>query len=323
MSLPREELLALYEKMALIRGFEETMRQEMEAGRLRTYGHLYAGEEAVAVGVGSHLLPQDYIAISYRGHGHSIVRGTDINGMMAELFGRSTGTNKGKGGSMHIADITRGVVTANVMVGFTIPYAVGAALSLQVRKQSGAIAVAYFGDGAVNQGVFHEGLNMAAMWRLPVLFVCENNGYAQATPVEYSVPVPIMDRAAAYNIPSAAVDGMDVFAVYETAGVAAALVRNGGGPYLIEARTYRYSGHYVGDNTLTYRSREEEERYRQRDPLLLFRQRVLDEEMLAAGELDAVDARVKERLQEALRFAAESPAPGPDEFMSNVYASYP
>jgi TPP-dependent pyruvate/acetoin dehydrogenase alpha subunit len=323
MNLPKEHLLWLYEKMALCRGFEDSFRQEMESGRLRTYGHLYTGQEAVAVGVGAHLRPEDYVAITYRGHGHSILRGTDINRMMAELYGRATGTNKGKGGSMHIADINLGVVTANVMVGMTIPYAVGAALSLQLRKQDGAIAVAFFGEGAANQGVFQEGMNLAAIWRLPVLFVCENNRYAQATPLEYSVTVPIVQRAAAYGVRANEVDGMDVFAVHEAAKEAVENVRNGGGPFFLECHTYRYSGHYVGDNTLTYRTREEEERYRQRDPLLLFRQRVLGEEMLSAEELDRVDAEVKERLQEAIKFASESPPPDPSELMTDVYEQYP
>ena len=323
MSLSKERLLWLYEKMALIRGFEDTFAAEMASGRLRTYGHLYAGQEAVAVGVGAHLREEDCLAITYRGHGHSIVKGTDINRMMAELYGRATGTNKGKGGSMHIADISLGVVTANVMVGMTIPYAVGAALSLQMRNQDGAIAVAFFGEGAANQGVFQEGLNLAAIWKLPVLFVCENNRYAQATPVEYGSPVPIAERAAAYGVRANAVDGMDVFAVHEAAGEAVENVRNGDGPFFLECHTYRFSGHYVGDNTLTYRSREEEEQYRQRDPLLQFRNRVLSQELLSEQDLSEVETQIKEQLQAAVKFASESAPPDPAELMRDVYERYP
>jgi pyruvate dehydrogenase E1 component alpha subunit len=224
---------------------------------------------------------------------------------------------------MHIADISRGVVTANVMVGMTVPYAVGAALSLQMRGQAGAIAVAFFGEGAAGQGVFQEGLTLAAIWKLPVLFVCENNRYAQATPVEYGSPVPIADRAAASGVRANAVDGMDVFAVHEAAGEAVETIRRGEGPFFLECHTYRFSGHYVGDNTLTYRTREEEEQYRKRDPLLLFRERVLSQEILSEQDLSDVEVRVKEQLQGAVKFASESPPPQPEELLRDVYDRYP
>jgi pyruvate dehydrogenase E1 component alpha subunit len=320
-SLSKERMLWLYEKMVLIRRFEDTFAQESLSGRVRSYGHLYAGQEAVAVGVGAHLRSEDYIAITYRGHGHSIVKGTDINRMMAELFGKATGTNKGKGGSMHIADINLGVVTANVMVGMTIPYAVGFALS-----QSGAPdepSPPPFRRRRRRQGVFQEGLNLAVMWKLPVLFVCENNRYAQSTPIEYGSPVPIVGRVAASGVPARSVDGMDVFADHQAAGEAVEAIRSGSGPVFLECHTYRYSGHYVGDNTLAYRTKEEEDQYRQRDPLLLFRQRVLGEEMLSPAELDAVEADVKQRMQEAVLFASESPVPAPEELMTDVYERYP
>lgn len=225
---------------------------------------------------------------------------------------------------MHVADITKGVVTANVIVGAPIAYAVGAALTLQASKRDGAISVAFFGDGATNQGLFHESLTMAAIWKLPVLFVCENNRYAEATPIEYAMPVlPLAKRTAAYNIPSTTVDGMDVFAVHDAAAEAIQHVRAGQGPFFLECETYRYSGHYVGDNTLSYRTREEEEEFRRRDPLVLFRERVLHDELLTNEELERVQAQVEAEIQEALRFAQESPPPGPDELRRDVYARWP
>lgn len=324
MTLPKERLLWLWATMLRIRTFEETLSQEMQAGRLRTYVHLYSGQEAVATGVCAHLGPDDYISVSYRGRGPSIAKGIDVQRMMAEVFGRATGTSRGKGGPMHVADIAKGVVTANVIVGAPIAYAVGAALTLQANKRDGAVSVAFFGDGATNQGLFHESLTMAAIWKLPVLFVCENNRYAEATPIEYAMPVlPLAKRTAAYNIPSTTVDGMDVFAVHDAAAEAVQHVRAGQGPFFLECETYRYSGHYVGDNTLSYRTREEEEEFRRRDPLVLFRERVLRDELLTNEELERVQAQVEAEIQEALRFAQESPPPGPDELMRDVYARWP
>lgn len=319
--MDKATLLRLYEKMVLIRAFEERFRQEMEAGRLVAYGHLYSGQEAVAVGVCAHLGPQDYTAITYRGHGVAIARGLDTKAMMAEIYGRATGTNRGRGGSMHIADFRHGILGANVVVGATIPLAAGAALSAQLLK-TGGVAVAFFGDGAVNQGVFHEGLNLAAVWKLPLLLVCENNLYAQSTPVDYATSVErLVDRAAAYSMPGLVADGQDVFSVYQVAGEAISRLRAGEGPIFLECPTYRFSGHYVGDNTLRYRSREEEAYHRERDCLRRFRERVVADGSLLSQELEALDGRGQALLDEAVRFAEGSPPPPPEEIARDLYAS--
>jgi len=322
MQLTREHLLDAYRRMRRIRAFEEKLAELVTAGRLAGFLHLYAGEEAVAVGVAAHLGDGDYFASTHRGHGHCIAKGVDVRGMMAELFGRATGTCKGKGGSMHIADLSKGMLGANGIVGSGIPLAVGAALSAKI-KRTGGIAVAFFGDGASNQGQFHEGLNLAAVWSLPALFVVENNGYGEATPTEFVTPVrDIAVRAASYGMPGVIADGMDFFDVFEKAGQAIARARAGDGPTLLECKTYRYFGHYVGDN-LKYRSKEEAEQWRQqRDPLEAFERRTADEGWLATGELRSIDGEIAAEIEEAVRFAESSPFPDPHELHTDVYVSY-
>ena len=322
MQLTREHLLDAYRRMRRIRAFEEKLADLVTAGRLAGFLHLYAGEEAVAVGVAAHLGDGDYFASTHRGHGHCIAKGVDVRGMMAELFGRATGTCKGKGGSMHIADLSKGMLGANGIVGSGIPLAVGAALSAKI-KRTGGIAVAFFGDGASNQGQFHEGLNLAAVWSLPALFVVENNGYGEATPTEFVTPVrDIAVRAASYGMPGVIADGMDFFDVFEKAGQAIARARAGDGPTLLECKTYRYFGHYVGDN-LKYRSKEEAEQWRQqRDPLEAFERRTADEDWLATGDLRSIDGEIAAEIEEAVRFAESSPFPEPHELHTDVYVSY-
>ena len=319
-----EELLkSMYERMVLIRTFEERFRSLVEAGRPLGSGHLYAGQEAVAVGVCLNLREQDWIASTHRGHGHCLAKGVAPRLMMAELYGKITSTNKGKGGSMHITDMSRGMLGVNPVVGGGIPHAVGAALSAKV-SESDQVAVTFFGDGAANQGTFHESINLAAVWRLPCIFVCENNGYAESTPVEYAVAVPdIALRAQGYGIPGLIVDGQDVFAVYEAVNEATARARAGEGPTLIEAKTYRYYGHFLGDNPLRYRTKEEEDYHRQRDCIIRFREQVLREETLTQQELDDIDSQVHVVVEEAVQFAEAAPLPELDELYTDVYGSYP
>ena len=319
--LDREKLLEMYERMVQIRTFEDAAGKNFAAGLVPGFVHLYAGEEAVAVGVCAHLTDKDYITSTHRGHGHCIAKGVDIPRMVAELMGKATGVCKGKGGSMHIADVEKGMLGANGIVGGGIPLACGAALTAKTLG-TGGVAVCFFGDGAANQGTFHEGLNLAAIWKLPVVFVCENNGYAESTPVRYHCSATdIANRAGAYEIPGIVVDGLDVFAVYEGAGEAIARARRGEGPTLIEAKTYRYYAHFQGDAG-TYRTEEEVLRYRERDPIAGLKKYLEDHGMATEEELDAIDARVVRALDEAWEAAKAVPLPAPEETLTDVYVSY-
>ena len=323
MDLSRETLIKLYTTMATIRNFEE--RGIPETGQRAMSGsvHSSAGQEAVPTGVCAHLSDEDYIGSTHRGHGHCIAKGVDPKRMMAELFGRSTGTNKGKGGSMHIADMSKGMLGTNGVVGASIPLAVGAGLTSKLKDLK-RVAVAFFGDGAANQGVLHESLNLASVWKLPVIFCCENNGYAQATPVEYALSTAnVSDRAAGYDMPGITVDGMDVFAVYDAAGQAVERARNGEGPTLLECRTYRFYGHTVFDNPLTYRTKEEEDHWRARDPLKLFRENVLPLGDITLEELDQIDQEAADLMEEAIKLADAGPLPETDKIYEDVYVSYP
>jgi pyruvate dehydrogenase E1 component alpha subunit len=323
MELSRETQLKLYQTMTLIRHFEERGIPETGQRRMSASVHSSAGQEAVPTGVCAHLSDEDYIASTHRGHGHCIAKGVDPKLMMAELFGRVTGTNQGKGGSMHIADMSKGMLGTNGVVAASVPLAVGAALTSKLKKL-GRVAVAFFGDGGANQGVLHECMNLASVWKLPVIFCCENNGYAESTPVEYSLSVAnVSDRAAGYNMPGFNVDGMDVFAVYDAAGEAVARARAGEGPSLLECRTYRFYGHTVFDNPLSYRTKEEEAFWRGRDPLKVFREAVLPQGEITAEELDQIDQEAADLMEEAIKFADESPMPEPLELYEDVYVSYP
>jgi len=321
--LDRDTLTEAYRRMRTIRVFEEKVAELSLAGKVPGFLHLYAGEEATAVGVCMHLRDDDYLNSTHRGHGHCIAKGVDLPGMMAELYGKKTGICKGKGGSMHIADLDRGMVGANGIVGAGIPLAAGAALTAKVRGQGG-VSVAFFGDGASNQGTFHEGINLASVWNLPALFVAENNGYGEATPAEFHMNVKdIADRASAYGIPGVICNGMDFFEVYERAGEALERARKGEGPTLLECKTYRYFGHYVGD-PLTYRTKEEAEEVRQtNDPLDNFERRAVEEMgLLGSDDLRKVDAEVDAAVAAAVDFAEESEYPEPSEVATDVYVSY-
>jgi len=320
MTLSTETLMEHYRRMRRIRAFEEKLAELVNSGRLAGFLHLYAGEEAVAVGVCAHLGARDYVASTHRGHGHCIAKGVDVHGMMAELFGRATGTCKGKGGSMHIADLDKGMLGANGIVGAGVPLAAGAALTAQVKK-TGGVAVAMFGDGATNQGQFHEAVNLAAVWKLPAVFVVENNGYGEATPMEFVTPVrDIAVRATSYGIPGVIADGMDFFDVYEKAGEAIARARRGEGPTLLECKTYRYFGHYVGD-PLTYRTKEEAERWRERDPLVAFERRTVADGVMEPGNLRRIDAEVAAEIEAAVVAAEAAPFPTADDALRDVYVN--
>jgi pyruvate dehydrogenase E1 component alpha subunit len=321
MEIGHEKLLWIYERMLMIREFEDQVRELFATGKLPGFVHLYAGEEAVAVGACANLRDDDFITSTHRGHGHCIAKGVGIRGMMAELYGKSTGVCKGKAGSMHIADVDKGMLGANGIVGGGLPLACGPALMAKVKK-TGQAVVCFFGDGASNQGSFHEALNLAAIWKLPVLFLCENNLYAESTPVEYSTSIKnIADRASSYGIPGIITDGMDVFAVYEATHEALTRARADHGPTLIEAKTYRYYGHFEGD-ALKYRTKEEEGTFHDRDPIAIFKHRVLEEKLLSIAELEAIEKDTSAIIEAAVRFAEESPYPKPEECLTDVYVSY-
>lgn len=318
----REDLLDAYRKMRTIRAFEEELHHLVMAGQLTGFLHLCSGQEAVAVGVVSQLDARDSLASTHRGHGHCIARGVDPNAMMAEIHGRATGVCRGKGGSLHIADLSLGMLGANGIVGAGIPIAVGAALTCRYRR-TGGVAVAFFGDGAANQGAFHEAANLAALWQLPVLFVCENNGYGEATPAEFATSVrDVAERASAYGMPGVIADGMDFFDVREKAAQAIAGARRGEGPTLLECKTYRYHGHYVGDTKAYRPAAEEEAMRRERDPLDRFERSVVSRGWLDAVALRAVDAEVALRIRDAVAFARSSPEPEPEELHRDVYGEY-
>ena len=323
MELDRTTMLKLYRTMATIRHFEERGIPETGQRGMSASVHSSAGQEAVPTGICANLTDDDYIGSTHRGHGHCIAKGVEPKQMMAELFGRSTGNNKGKGGSMHIADMSKGMLGTNGVVAASVPLAVGAGLTSKL-KNLGRVAVAFFGDGGANQGVLHESMNLASVWKLPVIFCCENNGYAESTPVEYALSTAnVSDRAAGYDMPGINVDGMDVFAVYDAAGQAVARARAGEGPSLLECRTYRFYGHTVFDNPLSYRTKDEEDHWRARDPLKLFREAVLPLGEITQEELDQIDQEAAQLMEDAIKFADESPLPNQEEIYDDVYVSYP
>ncbi|MBV7338775.1 thiamine pyrophosphate-dependent dehydrogenase E1 component subunit alpha [Chloroflexi bacterium TSY] len=311
----------MYERMRLIREFEERLHTDFAAGKIPGFVHLYAGEEAVAVGVCSHLTDDDFLTSTHRGHGHCIAKGVDINAMMAEIYGKATGACNGKGGSMHIADLDKGMLGANGIVGGGPPLACGAGLSAKSRGTD-QVTVCFFGDGGSNQGTTLEGMNLAGIWKLPVIFVCENNGYAESTAPSYSVSgQDIAARARGFGLPSVAVDGQDLFAIYEATQEAVARARRGDGPTFIEAQTYRYYGHFEGD-AVTYRDKEEEY-HRSKDCIDRFIKAVTEQGLIPQEELDAIDRAAKETIEAAVRYANESPMPKEDMLLTDVYVDFP
>jgi pyruvate dehydrogenase E1 component alpha subunit len=321
--LGREKLLAMYKRMLLIRYFEVKTHELFAKAEIPGFIHLYAGEEAVAVGACASLQKNDYITSTHRGHGHCIAKGADVKLMMAELFGKRTGYCKGKGGSMHIADLDMGILGVFGIVGGGIPIATGAALSIKYRG-TGEVAVSFFGDGATNLGAFHESVNLASIWDLPIVFICENNQYAQSTRQSYAMKVKnVADRAVAYGIPGAVVDGMDVISVYDAVSEAVRRAREGSGPTLLECKTYRFYAHYEGD-AQKYRTQEEIEKWKsEKDPIAQLRSKLIDSGISKEEELTLIDNEAKKEIEDAVVFAKASPWPNPEETLEDVYVSYP
>jgi len=322
MAIDDATLVDLHLRMVRIRMFEEAAGRLAEANKLPGFLHLYVGEEAVAAGVCAALADGDQVASTHRGHGHLIAKGGDFRQMMAELMGKETGYCKGRGGSMHISDLSLGVLGANGIVGGGLPIAVGAAFSNRYRD-NGAVSVGFFGDGASNIGAFHEAANMAAALHLPVVFVCENNEYGEYTRRSDSqANDDVIDRAAGYGMPGAIVDGMDVVAVHEAALAAVARARAGDGPSMIEAKTYRFYNHHGVQNLgQKYRTDEEVLLARQRDPIVLFETRLADLGILDPKAATMVHARVQAEIDEAVAFAEESPLPDPASVLEDVYST--
>lgn len=322
MDVNKEILGEAYRVMVTIRFFEEKVAELFEAGQLPGFVHLYAGEEAIAAGVCAHLTDRDYITSTHRGHGHCIAKGVDLKGMMAELFGRVTGSCRGKGGSMHIADVDKGMLGANGIVGAGGPLACGSGLMAKTLGTD-QVTACFFGDGASEQGTLHEAMNLACIWSLPVVFVCENNGYAEATPVQYHCAAKnVSDRGAAYDMPAVTVDGADFFAVYEAAKEAIERARRGEGPSLVECRAFRYYGHYQGDAAL-YFTEEEKSRNRARDPIQAFKKKLLERRLLTEAQLNDIETKTAAQIEEAVKFAGESLLPEPHEVQTDVYVNYP
>ena len=316
----REQAEKFYETMSTIRHFEESIKHDSLAGEIPGFVHLYIGEEAIATGVCAALRPTDMIESTHRGHGHCIAKGVDVNRMMAEIFGKKTGVCQGRGGSMHIADFSVGMLGANGVVGGGYNLATGAALASKRVLKDDRVSVVFFGDGASNRGTFHEAMNVASAWKLPVIFVNEMNCWASTTPYRTTCNVEnISDRAAGYHVPGVIVDGQDVFAVYEAAKAAVERARAGEGPTMIEAKTYRIEGHYVGDPEL-YRSKEETKKiFEDTDCLKRFRVDASAKGLMTAEECDAMDAKCDEKIKEAKKFAMESEYPDAEDYMKYVY----
>jgi pyruvate dehydrogenase E1 component alpha subunit len=321
----REQELALYGSMLRIRKFEERVIRLVNDNEIAGVTHEYIGQEAVAVGVCSALLPSDIITSTHRGHGHIIAKGGEVRRMMAELFGRSTGYNRGRGGSMHIADLSLGIYGANGIVGAGAPIALGAAWAFKARKSTN-VAVSFFGDGAMNQGVLHETMNMASLWKLPVLFICENNGYAVTLSSEQSsANANFADRARAYHMPGISVDGMNVGDVCVAAQAAVDRARAGEGPTFLDCRTYRFMGHHTAEKTmnLNYRAKEEIENWKLKDPIpQLARQ--MEAGGISAAQLAGLSEEIAAEIETAVEFARSSPSPNVEESLDLMYATpYP
>jgi pyruvate dehydrogenase E1 component alpha subunit len=323
MNLSQTQRIDLYQKMVIIRLFEEKIQDLYARGLVPGLAHLYIGEEAVAVGVCAHLRREDYITSTHRGHGHVIAKGAELNYMMAELFGKKTGYCKGKGGSMHIADVDIGILGANGIAGGGIPIAVGAALSCKMRKTD-QVTVCFFGDGSSNNGTFHEGLNLASVHKLPVVFICENNLYGVSTSQkQHQVIEDISIRSVAYNMPGMTVDGNDVLAVYEASGKAVQRARVGEGPTLVECKTYRWRGHHEGDPNQgrRYRTMEEIQEWMQKCPIKRFEEKLVGDKMLNKHKIKNIWEEIGKKIEEAVEFANQSPFPDSQEIFEDVYVS--
>ena len=318
----KKQLVNFYETMYRMRRFEEEIFEFYKKGMMAGLAHLYMGEEAVATGVCAALKEDDYLGSTHRGHGHLVARGADIKKMMAEILGKETGYSKGKGGSMHIMALDKGILGANGIVGAGIPIATGAAYSAKYRGTN-QVAISFFGDGASNEGTFHESLNMASAWKLPVIYVIENNLYGISVDTRDVTNVTdLADRAHGYGIPGVVVDGMDVVAVYEVAKEAVARARRGEGPTIIECKTYRWQGHHVGDPA-NYRSRKnpnEKAEWMKRDPVVILKEKIIKDEIASEAEIIKIENEIEKEIQEAVKFAAESPYPDVSEAFTDIFA---
>lgn len=322
-NLPREELLAMYERMLLIQLVEEQLARDCAAGKLPGPVHLYVGEEAIAVGVCRHLDDRDWITSTHRGHGHFLAKGGDPARMLAEIYGRASGICGGFGGSMHVADFSKGIIGANGVVGGGIALAAGAALAAQLDGD-GRVAVAFFGDGAANQGVLAEALNVAALWKLPLVLVCENNGFSEFSPTATVTSGRIVERARPFGVPGIEVDGNDVLAVWQAAHVAVRRARAGEGPTLIEALTYRTRGHVEYEVTFLsepYRDEAEVEAWKHKDPIPRLASYLFEHELAHPEELHAIEERVAQIVAEAVRFAENAPEPDPAGARGHMFAN--
>ncbi len=321
MQLSRDELKRAYRRMFTIRCFEERVEKEFAAGNIPGFAHVYLGQEASGVGICHDLTDEDYIGSTHRGHGHCISKGCDVKGMMLEIFGKSGGLCEGKGGSMHIADLSKGMLGANAIVGGAPPIAVGAALTQKLNK-TGKVAVAFTGDGGSNQGTCFEAMNMAVVLGAPCVFVIENNGYGEFTGSSYAVGAPsIAERARAFGMPAETVDGTDFFAVRDAMANALERGRAGEGPYAIESQCPRYLGHFVGDPQ-AYRTKEELEETRNRDGIRNFKERVLEVGLLEQSDFDELDKEVLQEVEDAVKAALAAPFPSLDALETNVYLNY-
>jgi pyruvate dehydrogenase E1 component alpha subunit len=321
MKIAKKEKLLLFKKMLLVRAFEEKAGDLFQQNLIPGFIHLSIGEEASSVGTCSVLRTDDYVASTHRGHGHLIAKGADPKFMFAELFGRTTGYCKGKGGSMHIADFSAGILGANGVVGGGFPIIIGAGLSIKLRKTD-QVGVVFFGDGAANRGTFHEAANMAAIWKLPVLFVCENNLYASTTSAEYSLAGgSVAKRAASYGIPGYVTNGNDILEVRRIIGMAVKRARDGKGPSIVEHKTYRYRGHFEGDPQ-KYRSGKEIEEFKKKsDPIELFRKLLKKEGIISDGLFKNLRKETDQIIEDAVQYAQEAPLPEPEEALEDLFVN--
>jgi pyruvate dehydrogenase E1 component alpha subunit len=318
-SIDQKNLLKMYFTMVKIRNFENAITDVYSRGLMNGLAHLYIGEEAIATGVCANITSQDYAVSTHRGHGHLIAQGADLKKMMAEVLGRKDGYCKGKGGSMHIMDASKGILGANGIVGAGIPIATGAAYSAKYRGTN-QVVVSFFGDAASNQGTFHESINMAAAWKLPVVYICENNLFGISVDLRKVTGNPnIADRAFGYGIPGVAVDGNDVLEVYQATHNAFARARKGEGPTLIECKTYRQKGHHIGDPGNVYRLKKELEAWKKRDPIKTFKVRLIEEKFATEEELRNLEEEARQLVKTAVQSAEDSPFPEPEEAFEDLF----
>jgi pyruvate dehydrogenase E1 component alpha subunit len=316
--MDKDTLLEWYHKMVLIRRFEQRSAELYQQGKIGGFLHLYIGQEAVAVGSIGARKDGDHVITAYRDHGHALTVGTDPGAVMAEMLGKATGVSKGKGGSMHLVNVEERFWGGYAVVGGHLPLATGIALAEQY-KETDNLVLCYFGDGSSNIGYFHESLNLAGVWKLPVIWIVENNQYGMGTAVSRASAVPRMaDKAAAYGMEGKTVDGMNVIEVYKATSEAMEAVRAGNGPQFLEMITYRYEGHSMGD-PLRYRSKDEVEKWREDDPIGILERHLLSEDLVTKDDLETIDSQVENEIEDAVKFAEESPLPAPEELFTDIY----